>query len=393
MTIIAIATPDDPEPSRRRQGKKNKAKLRDGVMKRGRTWSYVIRVKDPETGVSKPKWVGGFDNEEAAKAARDEARIKARRGEYIDRSSITVGGYLDQWVEAHAVEIKPKTLLSYRYLVELVKPHIGKIRLQAVRPARITRMYRDLVTEGGTTGKGLSPRTVAHVHAVLRKAFGDAVNTDQLIAVNPVARAKRPRVENDEPGNVWTVDELRRFLGFAERHRLYAFFHLAAYSGARRGELLNLRWADVDLDGSAINITGSATFISGERIEGTTKNGRSRIVSLDDDDTIRVLREHLSRQAADKERAGDEWKAQGVRGDYVFMTSWGRPISPDTASSLMADLIKGCNRDLGPSEAALPHARLHDLRHIHATTLLLAGVPVHVVAARLGHTDPAVTLR
>lgn len=188
----------------------------------------MIRVKDPETGVSKPKWVGGYPTEEEAKAARDEARIKAGRGEYIDRSAITVGEYLDQWVESHAVEIKPKTLLSYRYLVELIKPHIGKLRLQAVRPARITRMYRDLVTDGGTNGKGLSPRTVAHVHAVLRKAFGDAVNTDQLLPVNPVARAKRPRVENDEPGSVWTVEELRRFLRFAGRHRLYAFFHLAA---------------------------------------------------------------------------------------------------------------------------------------------------------------------
>lgn len=90
------------------------ARLRDGVMRRGRTWCYVIRVKDPETGASRPRWVGGFSSEDEAKAARDEARVKARRGEYIDRNRITVAAYLDDWIESHAMEIKPRTLLDYR---------------------------------------------------------------------------------------------------------------------------------------------------------------------------------------------------------------------------------------------------------------------------------------
>jgi hypothetical protein len=97
--------------------RKNTPRLRDGVMKRGNTWSYVIRVKDPETGISKPKWVGGFATEEEAKAARDQARVNARQGQYIDRNSITVATYLDQWLEAHAVEVKPKTLQDYRHLI------------------------------------------------------------------------------------------------------------------------------------------------------------------------------------------------------------------------------------------------------------------------------------
>lgn len=85
-------------------------RLRDGVIKRGGSWSYVIRVPDPETGLSKPKWVGGFDTEEAAKAARDEARTQARRGEYVSRSVSTVADYLAEWVETHASTVKPKTL-------------------------------------------------------------------------------------------------------------------------------------------------------------------------------------------------------------------------------------------------------------------------------------------
>src|SRR5215471_5824908 len=115
--------------------RKNTPRLRDGVMKRGTTWSYVIRVKDPETGVSKPRWVGGFATEQDAKAARDEARVNARRGQYIDRNSITVAAYLDQWLEAHAVEVKPKTLQDYRHLISRhVRPHIGDLRLQSHHP-------------------------------------------------------------------------------------------------------------------------------------------------------------------------------------------------------------------------------------------------------------------
>ncbi|GGU93979.1 hypothetical protein GCM10010182_07320 [Actinomadura cremea] len=188
---------------------------------------------------------------------------------------------------------------------------------------------------------------------------------------------------------------LRAFLKTAETHRLSAFFHLAAYTGARRGELLNLRWRDVDLDGASVHIRGSAAFIAGERIEGTTKSGRSRMVSIDPG-TVDVLRAHRKRQLEDKLKVGKSWKGAEKDADgFVFATGWGEPIHPDTASSLMTSLIKLHNapKDGTPPTEPLPHARLHDLRHVHATTLLLAGVPVHVVAARLGHADPSITLR
>jgi len=183
--------------------RKNTPRLRDGVMKRGTTWSYVIRVKDPETGISKARWVGGFATEQDAKAARDQARVRARQGQYIDRNSITVAAYLDQWLEAHAVEVKPKTLQDYRHLINRhVRPYIGELRLQAMSPARLTKLYRELATNGGRDGAGLSPRTVEYVHAVLRKAFRDAVVVDQILPSNPVERAKRPLKARSEPGRV-----------------------------------------------------------------------------------------------------------------------------------------------------------------------------------------------
>ena len=338
--------------------RKNTPRLRDGVMKRGATWSYVIRVKDTETGISKPRWVGGFPTEEDAKAARDDARVKARHGEYIDRNRITVSAYLDNWLDAHAMEIKPRTLADYRACIRLYAiPCIRHLPIQAVRPSTITKLYRDLLTSGGRDGQPLAVATVTHLHAVLRKAFRDAVIVDELIGSNPVDRAKRPRVQVQEPGTVWTVAQLRAFLDTARQHRLFVFFHVAAYTGARRGELLNLRWHDIDLDGKKITITGSTAVIGGERVNGTTKSGRTRVVSIDDE-TVAVLRQRKADQAAEQLRAGDSWR--GTKDGYVFTTGWGEPIYPDTVTSLMTKLIRAGKQ--------MPHARLHDLRHLHATT-------------------------
>ena len=219
----------DRQPRRPKTARKDAPRLRGGVMKRGNTWSYVIRVKDPATGVSKPRWVGGFPTEEAAKGARDESRVKARRGEYVDRNRITVAAYLDDWIDSHAMEIKPRTLQDYRACLRLyVTPRIGHLQVQAVRPSTITKLYRDLLTGGGRDSQPLAVATVTHLHAVLRKAFRDAVIVDEIISSNPVERAKRPRAQAPEAGTVWTVAQLRAFLATARQHRLFACFHVAA---------------------------------------------------------------------------------------------------------------------------------------------------------------------
>jgi integrase len=159
--------------------------------------------------------------------------------------------------------------------------------------------------------------------------------------------------------------------------------------GARRGELLYLRWSAVDLDAAEVTFGGSTAVVRGHRVEGTTKGGRSRSVSVDRD-TVTVLREHCRQQAEERLAAGSAWTDTS---GLVFVTRWGEPLYPDTVTALMTKLINQRNKPITAPAAQLPHARLHDLRHLHATTLLLAGVPVHVVATRLGHADPAVTLR
>jgi integrase len=335
--------------------------------------------------VTKPRWVGGFDTEEAAKAARAEARVRARNGQYVSPSTLTVADYLAEWLAAHAVSVKPKTLAGYRH--DIV-PRIGRLRLQGLRPAVISKLYRDLAEHGGHGGRALSATTVSHIHRILRKALADAVTVDQLLPTNPAARSKRPRNSTSEPPLVWTTAQLASFLAKARAHRLFAFYRLAAYTGARRGELLYLRWSAVHLDAAEVTFGGSTAVVRGQRIDGTTKGGRSRTVSLDRD-TVTVLREHRREQAEERLAAGSAWTDSGL----VFLTRWGEPLYPDTVTALMTKMINQHNKAVTPLAKPLPHARLHHLRHLHATTLLLAGVPVHVVAARLGHADPAVTLR
>lgn len=141
------------------------AQLRDGVMKRGKSWSYVIRVTNPATGLSKPTWVGGFPTEREAKAARDKTRVAIRDGRYVTRNRTTVAAYLSEWLAAHQVEVKPKTHEDYRSLIDrYVVPGIGQMPMQSVRPATLSTLYATLLREGGQGGRPLSPRTVAYVH-------------------------------------------------------------------------------------------------------------------------------------------------------------------------------------------------------------------------------------
>jgi integrase len=362
-------------------------KLRDGVIRRGKTWSYVIRVTDA-SGVSKPRWVGGFTTEEGAKAARDEARVAARRGQFVHRNQLTVEAYLRGWLEGHALEVKPKTYEDYRSLIErYVVPRIGRMRLQSVKPSTLSTFYATLRREGGASGQGLSPRTVNYVHSVLRKAFNDAVNTDQVIAVNPATLAKRPPVEGvSQVHEIWDASQLARFLDEIKADRLYPYFRLAAFTGARRGELLFLRWSSVVLDGDDphIWIRGATVIVRGRRVEGTTKTGRVRRVSLDPG-TAEVLREHAERQAKERDLVVGSWPG----GDWVFRMEMGTPLRTDLPGELMRSTFNRVNRE----RRVLPPIRFHDLRHVHATLLLQDGEPVHVVAERLGHADPSMTLR
>jgi integrase len=218
---------------------------------------------------------------------------------------------------------------------------------------------------------------VTLIGAVLKKAIKYAVDVDGLIAVNPVNRVPLPKGKGTIP-TPWSIQELNTFLEVARSHRLFFFFRLSAFTGARRGELLALRWSD--FDGTAITISKNRLMAGNEVIEqNSTKGGTNgqRRVPLDRE-TIELFNVHRVNQLKERMALGENWQETG----YVFVQENGLPLYPHTPSDLFKKLL---------NKAGLRPTRLHDQRHLHATELLRLGEPLHVVANRLGHRDAMVT--
>ena len=350
----------------------------DGIAFTGKSWSYVLRVPDPVTGKTKPKWVGGYDSQESALLARDEARVALRKRSYVAPTKITLGDFLDKWIEIHALKVKPTTLDSYRAPINnYLKPRLGSLKLQDLTPSDVERFYGELITTPGKLGYNLNPASAVRCVAILKKALSYAEKVEGLITFNPASRVSLPTVNSDRP-TPWTFGELNTFLNHAKDHRLFFFFRLSAYTGARRGELLALRWSD--FDGKAITISKSRT-LSGKSVveQNSTKGGKGgqRRVPLDPD-TIDLFTAHRKRQLEERLVMGSSWTDSG----YVFVQESGEPLETGTPTKLFRKIL---------NRAGLRPTRLHDLRHLHATELLRHGEPLHVVADRLGHKDPMVT--
>jgi integrase len=353
-------------------------KVKNGISFTGRNWSYVLRVPDPVTGKTKPVWVGGFDSSQSAKLARDKARIALANRDYIPAEKLTVGDYLETWIGNHAQRIKATTLDGYLDLINAyLIPGLGSIKLQELRPTHIQAFYNDLLTKPGRKGKPLSRRTVHYAGSILKKALKNAVELDWLLNVNPALRVPLPN-DSAPTFTPWSFTELKAFLEIAKPHRLYFFFWLSAFTGARRGELLALRWSD--FDGSTISITKNRTKAGKETVELlTTKGGNNgqRRVKLDPE-TIAQFNAHRKRQLVERLAIGELWHET----NYVFVRENGEPLYVDTPGSVFRKQTK---------RAGLRPTRLHDLRHLHATELLRQGEQLHVVAERLGHRDAMTT--
>jgi len=351
---------------------KQKRKVKNGVVFNGTHWAYVLRVPDETTGRTKPLWVGGFTDEKSAKLARDKARVSLGNRDYIPPTKLTLGEYLTKWLSTK--KVAPLTLRGYEQIVRNhLIAHLGNIKLQDIRAFHIQALFNDMADV-----KKLSNRTIQHTGAVLRMALRDAVEIDNLITINPATRIKLPQVITKTPAP-YSREELNRLLKVAKSHRLYFFFRLAAYTGARRSELCALNWSD--FDGSAVLISKSRVSDGKNVIEqNRTKGGlnHQRRVPLDAE-TVKEFQAHKERQVLERLYLGDDvWKDSG----YVFTSESGEPIHPDSVTRIYAKLQK---------KAGLRYNRLHDARHSHATELLRSGEPLHVVAHRLGHRDAMVT--
>lgn len=354
-------------------------KMKGGIVKRGTTWACVIRTIDPATGKTKAKWLSGFATQKEAKAAQAEHRTDIAKGSYIAPSKLTVGAWLDQWL-AGQHQLRASTRDRYAQKVRCyLKPVLGHEKLQTLTAARLSILWGELAASGGRGGKPLSVTTVRDCRMILQTACEAAIE-ENLLPRNPVTRSKLPKDQRELVKVVWSPEEQAAFLAARRDSRWYPLWRLALGTGARRGELLALRWQDVSLAGCTVRFGRSAVQVGKDVITNpTTKNGSVRTVNIDEA-TAAALRELKKRQAEERLAMGGSW---GNDEDLLFTWEDGTRALPDFATKKFIDEQAGLS---------LPRMNLHGTRHSHATALLRAGVPVTTVSQRLGHRNVTVTL-
>jgi integrase len=356
----------------------------------GQRWRFVCVVTLPDGSTRRLDRRGYTTRKDALKAMR-EALAASDRRTWTDPSKQPLAAYLTDW--AAGLRLAPSTVASYRKNLRLhVIPHLGQVPLASVTTAQIDALYRKL-EDGGRAdhkaGAGLSARTVRYVHTILGKALRDAVDAD-MIQRNPAARTHPPSAKEARSPEMacWTAPQLSAFLAWSEqKSSLHTAWRLLALTGMRRGELLALRWKDVNFTNSTITVRRSVGVIrhAGESVrvdEGPTKNGRARVVNTDSA-TMASLKAWRSARALLA-------LPLAATSSLVFGDLEGQHRHPERFSRLFSGTLARCQRELG--EDVVPLIRLHDLRHTHATLLLATGEPVRLVSERLGHASAVVTM-
>lgn len=346
-------------------------------------WYVVVDLGRDANDKRRQKWHGGYRTRKEAEVARAKIVGDLHGGTYTEPTRLRLREWVtEKWLPTVATQVKPSTFESYRRNIEQhVLPELGSRLIRDIGPAQLNSLYAELLSSGRRNGPGgLSPKTVRYIHTIVHKSLADALDAG-LVATNVAERAKPPRPRATSPTELrfWLPDQLRDFLGFVAGHRLEAAWNLSAMTGMRRGEVLGLRWQDVDLDAQRVHVRQAVVSVAYELIISTPKNHRARVIDLDEG-TVEHLRLHRKRQLA--ERA--EWGSDYEDSDLVFCKENGEPLHPQTFSQMFERLI---------AKMDLPRIRLHDLRHTHATIALRAGVPSKVIGERLGHDDPAFTLK
>jgi len=274
------------------------------------------------------------------------------------KSAKTVSELIDLWLETG--NFKPGTVQGYRYVIDVhITPYIGNIKLSRLSPTHIQELYNRVREK---------PSIAEKVHRILHRCFSVGVLWEEL-PENPCDRVLKPRYQIPAK-SVWTRDQLHEFLAKARGHWLYPLWLLAISTGCRLGELLALRWSDVDLAAGRMSISRSSTWVKGQPVYSTPKTrAGARTIQLPEF-VLQLLRD-LREKNPDSE--------------LVFRApKTGGPLHP---SVVLHALKRECKR------LDLPEMTPHGLRHLHASLLLSNHVPVPLVAKQLGHANPGVTMR
>jgi integrase len=322
-------------------------------------------------------WVGGrrlqrtVRTQAEALALRDQ--LKATAGLGVMPSRITIGDALDDFMD-HGRKVRgwaPATERSYASAIKLhIRPALGKRKLSELNVPDVQRFLNGLIE------RQHSARHVAHVRGVLRSAIGQAMRME-LVTRNVASLATVPPQRRPEFA-VLSAHQVRELLAGLEGHRLRALFTTGALLGLRRGELIALRWSDVDIEDRTLNVRRTGARIGGEYVEGPPKSARSRRTIAIPNVLVGELRQHRAQTNAERLLLGSHWSDE----DRVFANESGGPIGATTIRKAL---------DAATERAGLPHLRVHDLRHSAATMLIAAGGSLSAAQELLGHATQSLT--
>lgn len=335
-------------------------------------WVAMIDLGYGE-GRRRRRYFYGRTRAEVARKLR--AALDARdTGQLIAAGSYTVAEWFETYMRDVAKpRVRPLTFERYARDVRLhVVPAIGRVRLDKLQPAHLVALYNT------KRAAGLSPNSIRHLHAVIRRALAVAVRW-RLVAVNVATLVDSPTVPHHEVVPL-SVAEAHRFLAAARGDRMAARWAVGLALGLRQGETLGLQWWDVDLENGYLRVRRTLERHAGAGLVFTEpKTTRSRRVVALPPQLVAALNEHREAQGKEREIATELWRETGC----VFTTSPGGPVDPSNDYRAFRHLL---------NEAGLRAVRLHDLRHTAASLLLAQNVPARVVMEVLGHSQISLTL-
>jgi integrase len=346
---------------------------------------------------------GGFATKAAALKARTEVLHELGQGTHVVRDDVPYGVWLiEEWLPSleHG-RLRATTRASYASHVNnhLAPTKLGAVPIQQLTREQIAAHYAWLLRHGRANGirrgdgslKPLSDASLRRIHATVHRSLRDAVRS-HLLSINPANDLDLPHGDGCERKLMaWDSVQLRRFLHAVKDDRLFGLWLTYATTGARRGELLGLRWEDVDLEGRRLTIRRAHTQVAGEIIESKPKTQSGvRTIELDPT-TVAALRSLSTKQKAEHLAAGASWHGSG----FVFVDEIGQSLVPDIVSRSFSAAVKTARGAIEEKsrDAHLPSISLHGLRHTHATILLIElKWPATVVSKRLGHKNEMITL-
>ena len=355
---------------------KKRANGEGSIRKRkdGRWEGRYTAGHDPDTGKAIYKNVLGRSQAEVKEKLK-QAIGETQALDVTKAGKYTVGEWMEVWFQDYAkIKVRPSSHQTYQgYIHNHIQPNIGEIPLEKLTSLDLQKFYKKLLTTGRVDRleakgqpKGLSAKTVRNIHQILSSALKLA-QEQRLILANPAEGCALPRVEHQEMKTLTTV-QLASFFREARDSGVFELYYLELATGLRRGELLGLKWEDIDLERGDLRVRRQVSRINGEVVEAPLKTKNAYRTLPLAEDTVSVLKEQ-------RRKVGNS--------PWVFPSPNGGPISPDSVLHMLHRVLK---------RAGLPKVRFHDLRHTFATLALQNGVDVKTVSGMLGHFSAGFTL-